>query len=661
MTTIETDTPSPISGIDLSARDETTRPQDDFFQAMNGQWLADFEIPSDKADFASFTALHDTAQEQLRAIIEELSATQPPADTIPGKIATLFNDFMAAENSDAGLERMLEVLEWVDGLRSTEELPSVFGHFDRIGIGAPLGVFVHQDNKDSSRYILDVRQSGLGLPDRDYFLDERFAEQRDAYLAHIATMLRMSSLVPEQVDAEAQAQRIVELETRIAELHWDNVRNRDPQATYNLHTLAGLENLSVQLRWSDYLAALRAGEALDEVTVGQPDYITALGALLDDVPLERWQEYLRFHVVSAFAPLLGPEIDAANFAFYGTTLRGIPEQRPRWKRGVDMVQGSLGEALGQEYVARHFPPENKARMVELVDHLMGAYEESIDGLEWMTPDTKAEAQAKLATFRAKIGYPDLWRDYSNLEIIPGDVVGNVIRANTFEHDRQMAKLGGPIDRDEWLMPPQMVNAYYNPEMNEIVFPAAILQPPFFTMAADDAVNFGAIGAVIGHEISHGFDDKGSQYDGQGNLRNWWTDADHEAFAERTKALVEQYAAYEPVEGHPINGELTLGENIADLSGLAVAMRAYQRSLGGQPAPVIDGLTGEQRFFAGYAQVWRGKTRDEELVRRIATDPHSPAQYRVLGVLVNSDDFVQAFEVGAGDGMWRDPSERVRIW
>ncbi len=645
------------SGMDTSGRDEAVRPQDDFYRAWNGGWLDTFEIPADKAEYASFTKLHDAAQEQLRAIIEELAATKPPVDTSAGKIATMFADFTATDARDAaGLAPIAELLARVDAVTDLAGLSRLFGEFDRDGVGAPLGTFVHQDNMDSTRYLLDVRQSGLGLPDRDYYLDERFAEILADYRSHIERMWDLAGLPGDAADAAA---RIVALETRIAEIHWDKVRNRDPQATYNLTAVAELDAPALDV--DAFLAGAQVAGRVSEVNVGQPDFVTNLGLLLAELPLADWQDYLRLHLVTGFAALLTSELDQANFAFYGTRLRGIPQQRPMWKRGVDLVQGAMSEALGQEYVARHFPPEHKARMLELVDNLLAVYGESIDGLDWMTEATKEQAHAKLATFRSKIGYPDKWKDYSGLQIVPGDVVGNAIRAGRFDHDYEMAKLGGPIDRDEWFMPPQMVNAYYNPEMNEIVFPAAILQPPFFDMAADDAVNYGAIGAVIGHEISHGFDDKGSQYDGEGNLRNWWTEDDHDAFEAKTKALVDQYAAYEPVEGHPVNGELTLGENIADVSGVAVAYRAYQRSLGGAEAPVLDGMTGPQRFFAGYAQVWRAKTRQEETVRRVATDPHSPPEFRVLGVLVNSDDFVAAFDVQPGDGMWREPAERVRIW
>lgn len=649
------------SGIDFTGRDESVRFQDDFFRAWHGKWLAEFDIPADKAEYAAFTALHDVAQEQLRDIITELGDSSPEPDSVAGKIAALYASYMdTARRDELGLTPLDGEIRRIDELTDVGDLGSFFGRWDRIGLGSPLGTYVHQDNMDSSRYVLDIRQSGLGLPDRDYYSEEKFADIKSAYQAHIARMWQLAGWGDEQQSSEVAA-RVVALETLVAAAQWDKVRNRDPQATYNLVTVEGFMDLAPSFDAAEYLAEVGVVGKVTDLNVGQPDFVTELARIIDDTSVGDWQEYLRWHLLASSASLLTSDLDAANFDFYGTTLRGIPEQRPLWKRGVDLVQGVMPEALGQVYVERHFPPEYKARMVRLVDNLLVAFGEAIDELGWMSEQTRAEAHAKLATFRAKIGYPDKWRDYSALVVDADDLVGNVRRASVFEHDYEMNKLGGPVDRDEWFMPPQMVNAYYNPEMNEIVFPAAILQPPFFTMAADDAANYGAIGAVIGHEISHGFDDKGSQYDGAGNLRDWWTADDHAAFDERTAALVEQYGEYEPVAGHSINGELTLGENIADVSGLAVALRAYRKALDGAEAPVIDGLTGEQRFFAGWAQVWRTKTRDEEVVRRVATDPHSPAEYRVIGVLVNNDDFVAAFDVQPGDGMWREPESRVRIW
>lgn len=668
MTSHSGDQSATASGIDLDAVDKGVRPQDDFFRAINGRWLNEFEIPEDKAQYASFTALHDVAEEQLHDIIKELSegvdltasvATGPQEPAT--QVAILFADFMDPERLEAvGTAPLSPIIDRIDAIEDARELPALFGELDRWGIGGPVGTFVHQDNKDATQYVFDVRQSGIGLPDRDFYLDEKFSDILTAYREHVAQMWVLAGW-GDAARASDVAGRIVDLETRIAEAQWDKVRNRDPEATYNKLSIDEVEALAPALGIRNFLAGDKVPGELTTLNVGQPDFLTAVSGLLRDVDLATWRDYLRWSVLAAMSSLLGKELDEANFGFFGTVLSGVPSQRARWKRAVTLVESAVSEALGQIYVERHFPPENKARMVALVDNLIAAYADAIDELEWMTPETKQAAHDKLATFRPKIGYPDVWRDYSHLHLTPGALVANVLAANVFEHDRNIAKLGKPVDRDEWFMPPQMVNAYYNPEMNEIVFPAAILQPPFFTMSADDAVNYGAIGAVIGHEISHGFDDKGSQYDGEGNLRNWWTQDDQDAFEARTKALTDQYSAYEPVEGHHINGELTLGENIADVSGLAVALRAYRRSLGGEQPPVIDGLTGEQRFFAGWAQVWRAKTREQEEIRRLATDPHSPPEYRVLGVLVNNDDFVAAFDVKPGDGMWRAPEERVKIW
>jgi predicted metalloendopeptidase len=638
-------------------QDASVRLQDDFYRHWFGQWLDDFQIPDDKAEFASFTDLHDTAQEQLKTIIEELAAQEPDPHTNAGKIAALFNAFMDTEAiASVGLEPIRDLLDMVEQVQDATELPELWGRLERLGIGAPLGGAVHQDNRDSTKYVLDMWQSGLGMPDRDYYVGEQFAAQREAYLAHVTKMLAMTGL-----GDDGDAQRIVALETRLAQAHWTPVANRDPIRTYNQFPLAELADVTPGYDWLGYLAQVGALDRLETLNIAQPDYAQTVARLVQEVSLEDWRPYLRWRILTSFTGLLSEETVEASFEFYGKVLRGVPSMRPRWKRGVDLVEGLLGEAVGQEYVQRHFPPEYKTRMLELVDNVLKAFEQSIDGLEWMTDETKAEAHAKLAKFTPKIGYPDKWMDYDGLQVTPGDLIGSVRNAREFHHNYEVNKLGGPVDPHEWHMNAQTVNAYYNPEMNEIVFPAGILQPPFFTMEADDAVNYGAIGAVIGHEISHGFDDQGAQFDGDGNLRDWWTVSDHEAFRDRTRALVEQYAAYEPVEGHRLNGELTLGENIADVSGLAVAFRAYMLSLGGSAAPVMDGLTGEQRFFVGFAQVWRAKTRPEETVRRITIDPHSPPQFRVFGTLVNTDAFFEAFEVAPGDGMWRDPADRVRIW
>ena len=638
-------------------QDSSVRPQDDFYRHWFGQWLDDFQIPDDKAEFASFTDLHDTAQEQLRVIIEDLAEAEPDPHTNAGKIAALFNAFMDTDTIDAvGLEPIRDLLDMVDQVADASELPELWGRLERLGIAAPLGGAVHQDNRDSTQYVLDMWQSGLGMPDAEYYLGERFESHRKAYREHLVRMLELTG-----VGTSQDADRIFALETKIADGHWDPVSNRDPIATYNQFPLTELAEFMPGYDWPGYLAQVGALERIETLNVAQPDYAQSVAQLVQEVSLDDWRPYLRWRILSSFTGLLSESTVEASFAFYGKVLRGVPSMRPRWKRGVDLVEGMLGEAVGQEYVKRHFPPQNKTRMLELVQNVTKAFEVSIDGLEWMTDQTKAEAHAKLARFTPKIGYPDKWMDYTALTVVPGELIASVRSAREFHHDYEVNKLGGPVDRDEWHMNAQTVNAYYNPELNEIVFPAGILQPPFFTMEADDAVNYGAIGAVIGHEISHGFDDQGCQFDGEGNLRNWWTDSDHEAFRDRTQVLVAQYGAYEPVEGHHLNGELTLGENIADVSGLAVAFRAYLLSLDGQEPPLVDGLTGAQRFFFGFAQVWRAKTRAEETVRRITIDPHSPPEFRVFGTLVNTDAFFEAFEVQPGDGMWRDPADRVRIW
>lgn len=643
--------------INLQWQDTSVRAQDDFYRHWLGQWLTTFEIPEDKAEFASFTDLHDTSQEQLRAIIKELSEQEPTPDSNAGRIAVLFNAFMDTDEIErVGLDPIADLFVAVDAVTSNAELPDLLGRLERVGVGSPLGGAVHQDNRDSTRYVLDMWQSGLGMPDRDYYLEESFAAQRTAYTEHVASMLQRVG-----IGTEADAERIVALETRLAQAHWPQVANRDPVKTYNQYKLSELSDLTPGYDWDAYLAAIGVAGRIDTLNIAQPDYAQSFAQWVDEVELADWKPYLRWRVLSSFTGLLSEQTVQASFNFYGKVLRGVPQMRPRWKRGVDLVEGMVGEALGQEYVARHFPPENKARMVELVDTLLVAFEQSIDGLEWMTEATKQQAHAKLQRFTAKIGYPDVWKDYADMRLVPGHLIGSVRAARQWHHDYEVNKLGGPVDRNEWHMNPQTVNAYYNPELNEIVFPAAILQPPFFTMSADDAINYGAIGAVIGHEISHGFDDQGSQFDGEGNLRNWWSDSDHEAFSDRTRALVDQYAAYEPVEDHRLNGQLTLGENIADVSGLAVAYRAYLLSLGGQESPTIGGLTGEQRFFVGFTHVWRAKTRPEETIRRITIDPHSPPEFRVFGTLVNTDAFFEAFEVQPGDGMWRDAADRVRIW
>jgi predicted metalloendopeptidase len=652
-----------LSGIDQQYIDESVRPQDDFYLHVNGKWLASVEIPADKARYGSFDQLRDNALEQLRSVIEPLQQSADPADPDQRKIADIYAGFMdEAALERLGLKPLAPLFARVAAVHAKSQIPALIAYFNRIGISAPYDPQVHQDAKDSSRYVFDLGQGGLGLPDRDYYLqdDDRLRQIRTQYGQHIETMLDWAG----DRSAHVDAQQILALETALARVQWTKVENRDPVKTYNRVALGALGNLAPGYDWRTYLTDSGVQGRLDYLVISQPSYLSGFAQLLESTPLPVWKAYFRWHVLSEFAPYLSKRFVDEHFAFYGTALRGIAQNQPRWKRGIGLVGGSMGEGLGKLYVARFFPAQSKARMDQLVQNLLAAYRADIQTLDWMGPQTRQRAQEKLALFVTKIGYPVKWRDYTTLHIVPGDVVGNLVRASEFEYQRNLNKLGGPIDRTEWDMTPQTVNAYYNPEQNEIVFPAAILQPPFFNASADDAVNYGAIGAVIGHEISHGFDDQGSQYDGHGDLLDapgWFTAADLERFKSKTQALVAQYAAYSPVPGYPINGELTLGENIADNSGLAIAYKAYRLSLGGKEAPVIDGLTGAQRFYMGYAQVWRGKTREKEAIMLIKSDPHSPMQFRGNLPERNQPGFYEAFGVSEGDRMYLPPERRVSLW
>jgi predicted metalloendopeptidase len=647
-------------GVDTKNFDPSVRPQDDFFRYVNGTWLKTAQMPADKARYGSFIELRDKSEAALRTIIEEAAASEgKQAGTDPQKVGDLYQSFMDTERVESlGLQPVRGDLDRIAALKDKQALPELFASLVLMGIQTPFGSYVGQDAKQSDRYITYVSQSGLGLPDRDYYFktEPRFVETRAAYLTYIETLLRLAG----EKDPAGAAKAILALETSLAEKHWDRVRNRDREATYNLKSVAELEKLTPGFSWSRYLKALGA-EQTPGVIVRQPDYFQALDALLAKTPVDTLKQYLTFKLLDDTVPLLSSPFEQAHFAFRGKTLQGLQENRPRWKRGVEVVDRALGEVLGRLYVERHFSPESKARMQELVKNLRVAFEKGIDQLEWMGPETKAQAKAKLARFNVKIGYPEKWRDYTALTISKDDLVGNLRRATRFEVRRNVEKLGKPIDRGEWGMTPQTVNAYYSSTMNEIVFPAAILQPPFFNPEADDATNYGAIGGVIGHEISHGFDDQGSRSDGDGNLRDWWTETDKAAFQQRTGMLTEQYNAFSPLPGMNVNGKLTLGENIGDLSGLTVAFRAYKVSLGGQEAPVIEGFTGDQRFFLGWAQVWRTLHRDDALRQILLTDPHSPGEYRVNGVVRNMPEFYSAFGVKEGDGAYLPPEKRVKVW
>jgi putative endopeptidase len=648
------------SGIAVDELSSDIRPQDDLFRHVNSRWMAETEIPSDRAAHGAFHALRDQAELDVRALAEESAASDASTGSDERKVGDLWASFMDEESVEARDAKPLAGdLADIRALTSVDDLLSLLGRLQRHGTPGVVAWYVDNDGEDATRYIVNLVQGGLGLPDESYYREDAYAETRAAYVEHIAAMLRLV----DEPDAAGAAERMMALETALAAGHWTRVDSRDALKTYNKRTRAQLDELAPGLGWGRWLAATEVPDgAFDEVIVRQPEALETASRLLGEVPLADWKAWLVFHHVRAASPFLSSRFVDANFAFYGTLLSGIPELRERWKRGVDVVEGGLGEAVGRLYVARHFPPEHKARMDRLVGWLVEAYRQDIDQLDWMSPETKQRALEKLSQFTPKVGYPDTWRDYSKLAIDPGDLLGNVRRCDAFETDRNLAKLGGPIDRGEWHMTPQTVNAYYNPGMNEIVFPAAILRWPFFDPEADDAVNFGGIGAVIGHEIGHGFDDQGSRYDGLGNLSDWWTDADRAGFDERAQKLIAQYDALEPADlpGHHVNGALTVGENIGDLGGITIAHKAYRLSLEGEEAPEIDGLTGSQRVFLGWAQVWRMVVREAEQIRRLAIDPHSPPEFRA-NVVRNLDEFQDAFGVSKEDSMWLDEEARVRIW
>ncbi|MGI9126525.1 MAG: M13 family metallopeptidase [Mycobacterium sp.] len=656
------------SGIDLTHRDPAVRPQDDLFGHVNGRWLADYVMPADRATDGAFRTLYDRAEEQVREIIAGAAAAEPAEGTDSQRIGDLYASFLDEEAVERrGVTPLLDELALIDAAPDPEALAVVLGRLQRAGVGGGVGLYVNTDAGDSSRYLVHLSQSGLGLPDESYYRDDQHAAILGAYPAHIAAMFAL--VYGGTADEYAQrAGRIVALETRIAAAHWDVLRRRDADLSYNLRTFAQLGQDAPGFDWAAWVAALGSSpDSVAELVVRQPDYLTQFAQLWSGAHFADWQDWARWRLVHARAAVLTSALVEEDFDFYGRTLSGTEQIRERWKRGVSLVEGLLGDAVGRLYVEQHFPPEAKARMDTLVANLREAYRVSINELGWMTPETRERALAKLDKFTPKIGYPAKWRDYSALTIRRDDLYGNVIRGAEVEADREFAKLGGPVDRDEWFMTPQTVNAYYNPGMNEIVFPAAILQPPFFDADADDAANYGGIGAVIGHEIGHGFDDQGSKYDGDGHLLDWWTDSDRREFTQRTTRLIEQYDAFVPrdladrPEQPHVQGAFTVGENIGDLGGLSIALLAYQLSLNGQPAPVIDGLTGVQRVLFGWAQVWRTKSRPAEAVRRLATDPHSPPEFRCNGVVRNIDAFYEAFGVTEDDALYLDPQQRVRIW
>ena len=648
------------SGIDFANFDKSVRPQDNFYRYVNGTWLKNAKIPGDRTSAGAFYDLREKSQEDVKNIIEQL-ADRPnlKAGTDEQKVADLYRSFMDVSKLDQlGVTPIQQQFSDIKKLRNKSQLAGYFAKSQRLGSGTPMAFYVDIDAKDSTRYAPHIWQYGLSLPDKDYYFnkEERFVKIRKAFVAHIAKMFKLAGLP----NAKQAAQTVMKLETDIAKQHWDVVDSRDSTKTYNLYQIKDLKKLAPQIDWAVYLKDLGVKNQ-KTIIINQPSFITGLGKVLAQHSMSDWRTYLTWQSLTSAASNLSQPLDKENFEFFAKTLNGQQQQQPRWKRGVSTVNGVLGEVVGKVYVKRHFTPAAKERMEHLVENLRAAYSDSINDLPWMSEQTKVAAQEKLSKFVPKIGYPDKWEDYSKLTIKSGDLIGNIERAANFQFNKDLAKLGSPIDKAEWHMTPQTVNAYYNPTMNEIVFPAAILQPPFFNMAADDAVNYGGIGAVIGHEMGHGFDDQGAKFDGEGNLRDWWTPNDLVKFHERTAQLVKQYDGYYVFKDLPINGQLTLGENIGDLSGLTIAYKAYQKSLDGKPAPIIDGLTGDQRFFIGFTQIWRGKKTEAAARNQVATDPHSPAEFRAVGSLSNMPAFYKTYGVKPGDKMYIAPDKQVKIW
>ncbi len=649
---------------EVSVGRANARAQDDLFRYVNGTWLDDIEIPADQSTYGAFMELRDDAEAASRGLVEEVSALPDAAAGSPQQlIGDLYRSFMDTDRVEAlGLAPWADQLSAVVAVADVPEFVGLLGRLNRDGVSGVFNFYVDTDPAKPDHYVANFLQGGLGLPDESYYRDDQYAPIRTAYAAHVSAILGLSGRPADVL--EAAADTVVALETDIAAAHWDRVRTRDRDLTNNPMSLVELGTLMPSQWWDAWLAGLAASpELLEHVVVRQPSFFKALPGLLTAERLPEWKVWLAWKVVHGAAPYGPQALVEENFDFYGKTLSGTPELRERWKRGVGLVEGAVGEALGKLYVQRYFPPIAKQRMDELVDYLIAAYRQEIEKLPWMSGATKAKALDKLAAFTPKVGYPARWRDYSTLTVRTNDLAGNVRRAAAFELDRELAKIGRAVDRDEWFMTPQTVNAYYNPGMNEIVFPAAILRPPFFDPDADDATNFGAIGAVIGHEIGHGFDDQGSKYDGTGAQQDWWTADDRAAFDALTSRLIAQYSALEPeqVPGHKVNGALTVGENIGDLGGLGIAYHAWLLSLGDREPAVIDGTTGAQRLFLSWATVWRAKSREAEALRRLAIDPHSPPEFRCNQVVRNLDEFYEAFGVVKTDGLWLDEADRVRIW
>nr|WP_246146754.1 M13 family metallopeptidase [Rubripirellula lacrimiformis] len=648
-----------VAGIDQSLFSKAVSPGQNFYLYANQVWLDKTAIPGDKSDYGTFTILDDLTRQQVRVLIETAAETKSAKGSPAQKVGDLYRSVLDVDARDrAGVGPLAPMLELIDSATTIDQLAARMGQLNRMGVYGPLAPYVDVDARNSDSYAVMVTQTGLSLPDRDYYLEDetRYVELRQQLKTYIADMLGLLGTPADQATVDA----IYGIEHAIAENQWSKTDNRDPVKTYNKKSAAEMKTLLGDFDWAAYTQSLGLGQQ-DAFVVRQPSYLENIGKMFGTTSLDHWKAYLRLRVIDTYGDNLSEAIEKRHFEFHRTAISGITEQEPMWKRGVNITGSVLGELVGQLYVETHFRPEAKKRMNELVDNLKKAFAIRIESRDWMGEGTKKQALEKLSMFTTKIGYPDQWKDYSDLQIDSPVLADNLIAASEFETAREQKKLGGPIDRNEWHMTPQTINAYYNPTMNEIVFPAAILQPPFFNLKADDAVNYGGIGAVIGHELSHGFDDKGSKYDGKGNLRMWWTDSDREEFERRATGLVDQYNSFEPIKGNFVNGELTLGENIGDLGGLSVAYEAYRLSLDGKEAPVIDGLTGDQRFFLGWSQIWRRLYREPELLKRLVTDPHSPSEYRVNGIVRNIDAWYDAFGITPDSPLYLAPSDRVRIW
>lgn len=656
---VDTGTPLALnSGVNLSGMDTSVRPQDDYYAYANGTWLRETEIPADQFGWGSYMTLRDKSLADVKAIVDEVAADVEDSEAA-AKIGNYYNAYMDEERVESlGMTPLEDLFAEIDAIEDHDAMAAWIGKNNELGIDGPFNFFINQDDKDSTRYVIFIVQSGLGLPDKEYYFDdsERGLQLRDGYVAFVGKLLAASGYE----DAGAAARRIMALETALAEQQWDKEDSRDADKIYNKVMDEELDEMLSNFNVGGYFEGIGAGRQ-EYLIVSQPSYIVAVNDIFVDTDLSTWKEFARINTIFAFANFLHKEVVDTRFEFINKTLLGAEEQQPRWQRAIASMNGNMGELLGQLYVEKHFPPQAKERMNDMLYYLGEAYADSIRNLEWMSDATKQRALEKLAKFTPKVGYPDEWRDYSSLQVAADDLVGNIRNARQFNHYREVDKLGKPIDRKEWFMAPQQVNAYYNPGLNEIVFPAAYLQPPNFQLDAEDAYNYGAIGITIGHEIGHGFDDQGSKYDGDGNLKSWWTDEDRERFEQRTRGLIEQFNKFEALPGLYVNGEFTLGENIGDLGGTAIALKAYHMSLKDKESPVIDGFTGEERFFLGMAQSSRIKWREQLIELLIKSDPHSPDEFRVNGVLPNVDDFYTTYDVKPGDALYLPPEERIRIW